>query len=82
MDGKGEEALISVIPERSAPRLPMRATGAVFGRCADMTGWPARRRKCPENVWRAAISREKSGVSQRSQGTDARPALLQGHQNR
>jgi hypothetical protein len=55
---------------------------AVFGRCADVTGGPARRRKCPKSVWRAAISREKSGVSKRNEGTDTHPALLQPHQNR
>jgi len=60
----------------------MITIGAVFGRCADATEQPARRQKSPENVWRAAISREKSGVSERDEGTDARPALLQGHQNR
>jgi hypothetical protein len=56
--------------------------GAVFGRCADLTEAPACRQKSPENVWRAAISPENSSVSNRDEGTEARPALLQGHQNR
>jgi hypothetical protein len=38
--------------------------------------------KTPENVWRPAISSEKSGVSAPDEGTEARLALLQGHQNR
>jgi hypothetical protein len=43
-------------------RLCVVATGAVFGRCADVTDLPSRRRKCPEIFGERAISREKSGI--------------------
>jgi hypothetical protein len=49
MEMGGEEALISVIPRMRRATPSIILIGAVFGRCADMTERPARRRKCPEN---------------------------------
>jgi len=56
--------------------------GAAFGRRADATRRPGPTAETAQNVWRLAISCEKSGFSARDEAPDARRALLQGHQNR
>jgi len=79
---RGEETLIAALPKTPSSSPAIIAIRAVFGRCADMTGGPAHAAEKPKNVLIAAISCEKSGVSDREEGTDARPGLLQRHQNR